>query len=429
MKIAVVGLGKIGLPLAVQYASLGHNVQGSDLNESVVEAVNMGYPPYPGEEDLAEKLEGVVTGGLLKATTSTTNAVVEAEVIVVAVPLIIDSARNPDFSTIDGASHEIAEGLRPGSLVCYETTVPVGTTRARFKPLLERVSGLKCGVDFRLAFSPERVLTGRIFRDLRAYPKIIGGVDEGSAEAAAAFYSSVLDFDERGDLSRPNGVWDLGSSEAAELSKLMETTYRDVNIALANQFSQYTEKMGLNFNEIAEACNSQPYAHLHRPGIAVGGHCIPVYPELYLYGDPDANLVRAARSFNETMPARVIRRIVGELRDLQGLNVLVLGVSYRGGVKEHAFSGVFQLVAELLAAGANPYVHDPLYKDSEIRTLGLVPWNPNQGADVAILQAEHSEYLRWGPGDIRGIKLLYDGRSILAADRWQGVRLLGIGTA
>ncbi len=178
----------------------------------------------------------------------------------------------------------------------YETTLPVGTTRDRWKPMLEKGSGLVEGTDFHLVFSPERVLTGRVFADLRKYPKLIGGLSAAGAARATEFYEAVLDFDERPDLARANGVWDLGSAEAAELAKLAETTYRDVNIGLANQFARFAATAGIDVYQVIEASNSQPYSHIHQPGIAVGGHCIPVYPRLYLWNDPEATVVRAARA-------------------------------------------------------------------------------------------------------------------------------------
>ncbi len=169
--------------------------------------------------------------------------------------------------------------------------------------MLEQGSGLVAGQDFRLVFSPERVSPGRVFADLRSYPKLVGGIDAASEAGGIAFYEAVLDFDDRPDLPRPNGVWDLGSAEAAEMAKLAETTYRDVNIGLANQFALLRRPAsGSTSTPVIEACNSQPFSHIHQPGIAVGGHCIPVYPRLYLHGDPDATIVAAAREANASMP-------------------------------------------------------------------------------------------------------------------------------
>ena len=241
MNICVVALGKIGLPLAVQFATKGHRVIGADVDERVVDLVNAGAEPFPGEYDLDVRLKRAVDAGLLTATTDTAAAVAEAEAVVVVVPLFVDAEGVPDFGWMDAATKAIAQGLRPGTLVSYETTLPVGTTRTRWAPMLAEGSGLRAGEDFHLVFSPERVLTGRVFADLRRYPKLVGGIDEASTTRGVKFYEQVLDFDERPDLPRPNGVWDLGTAEAAELAKLAETTYRDVNIGLANQFARFSD--------------------------------------------------------------------------------------------------------------------------------------------------------------------------------------------
>jgi nucleotide sugar dehydrogenase len=212
MKICVVALGKIGLPLAVQFAGKGHEVIGADVNERTVGLVNSGAVPFPGEADLDARLKEVVSAGLLSATTDTVAAVAASQVVVVVVPLFVDEAGVPDFAWMDEATRSIARGLQPGTLVSYETTLPVGTTRNRWAPMLAEGSGLLAGRDFHLVFSPERVLTGRVFADLRRYPKLVGGVDEQSARHGVQFYEQVLDFDDRPDLDRPNGVWDLGRS-------------------------------------------------------------------------------------------------------------------------------------------------------------------------------------------------------------------------
>src|SRR5699024_6793727 len=235
--------------------------------------------------------------------------------------------------------------------------------------------------DFHLVFSPERVLTGRVFEDLRKYPKLIGGLSAAGAERAARFYEAVLDFDERTDLARANGVWDLGSAEASELAKLAETTYRDVNIGLANQFARYATSAGIDIYQVIEASNSQPYSHIHRPGIAVGGHCIPVYPRLYLYNDPQASIVRTAREANMAMPSHAVRMLEENLGDLRGKRIVVLGASYRGGVKETAFSGIFPTVSTLEAKGAAVSVHDPMYSDEELRAFHFEPAHIGQPAD------------------------------------------------
>ena len=428
MRIAVVALGKIGLPLAVQFASKGHEVIGVDVNPRTVELVNEGKEPFPGEAHLAEKLAELVPAGRLRATTDYAEAIPGVDAVVVVVPLFVnDETWQPDFGWMDEATKSLAAHLTPGTIVSYETTLPVGTLRGRFKPMIEQISGLEEGRDFTLIFSPERVLTGRVFADLRRYPKLVGGLSEDGTRRGIALYQQLLDFDVREDLPQPNGVWDMGSAEAAEMAKLAETTYRDVNIGLANQFAVYADKIGVDVQRVIDACNSQPYSHIHRPGIAVGGHCIPVYPRLYLSTDPDASVVRTARSFNATMPQYVVDRAKEILGDLTGLRVVVLGASYRGKVKETAFSGVFPTVDALRAAGAQVLVQDPMYTDEELEGFGWQPYHLGENVDVAIVQADHPEYSKLTPADLPGVRLLLDGRRVTNPALFVGVPRITIG--
>ncbi|HEV7710160.1 MAG TPA: nucleotide sugar dehydrogenase [Asanoa sp.] len=426
MNICVVALGKIGLPLAVQFASKGHRVRGADTSKRVVDLVNDGLAPFPGEAGLDAVLGTAVSAGLLTATTDTAAAVAESDVVVVVVPLFVDAEGVPDFGWMDDATRSIAAGLRPGTLVSYETTLPVGTTRERWAPMLAEGSGLTAGTDFFLVFSPERVLTGRVFADLRKYPKLVGGIDAESAARGVHFYESVLDFDDRPELPRPNGVWDLGSAEASEMAKLAETTYRDVNIALANQFARFAGTAGIDVTKVIEACNSQPYSHIHQPGIAVGGHCIPIYPRMYLWNDPEATVVRAAREANAGMPEYAITLLADAYGDLAGASVLVLGAAYRGGVKETAFSGVFPAVEALRARGAVPYVADPMYTAEELIAHGLPP-HEGQPVTAAVIQADHAEYKTLAAADLPGVRVLVDGRRVTDPARWDGVRRIVIG--
>jgi nucleotide sugar dehydrogenase len=427
VKIAVIALGKIGLPLAVQFASKGHEVVGVDVNAAQVEAINSGIEPFPGEAGLAELLSEVVRSGRLVATTDYGLAIPGADAVVIVVPLMVDLDARPDFGWMDSATRSIGEHLHPGMLVAYETTLPIGTTRTRWKPMLEQISGLVEGRDFHLVFSPERVLTGRVFADLRKYPKLIGGLSPAGSARAVEFYEAVLDFDERPDLQQPNGVWDLESAEAAEFAKLAETTYRDVNIGLANQFARFADWNDIDIAKVIEASNSQPYSHIHRPGIAVGGHCIPVYPRLYLWNDPDASIVRAARAANAEMPEYAVGVLEGAHGSLDGVTVVVLGAAYRGGVKETAFSGVFPTVEALRARGSVVVVHDPLYSDEELRHIGLEPHHLGDPVDAAIIQADHAEYRGLSLDQLPGLRTLIDGRRTTTAENWPGVVYRAIG--
>lgn len=430
MKVAVIALGKIGLPLAVQIASKGHEVVGADTSQSAVDLINAGTPTFPGETDLDSKLAEVVAAGRLVAMTDTSEAVDRSEAVVVVVPLMTDGAGTPDFSAMDAATRDIAAGLNPGTLVSYETTLPVGTTRSRFLGMLEDLTGLEGGSGFFLVHSPERVFSGRIFSDLRRYPKLVGGIDEESTKRGVEFYEAILDFDERPDLQRPNGVWAMESVEAAELAKLAETTYRDVNIALANEFARFAEGASIDISEVIEASNSQPFSHIHRPGVAVGGHCIPVYPRFYLEGDPDARVVRTAREVNDSVPRRVASVVVDALDEGGDHRVLILGVAYRGGVKETAYSGAFALRDALLEMGVSPVADDPMYDAAELRQAGFEPWD-GEPVDAVIVQADHKEYKDLLPSNFPGVRVVYDGRAILQRENWDvdglSVKVIGRG--
>ena len=411
MRIAVIGLGKMGLPFAVNAAAHGHHVTGCDRNPKVVKTINSGESTFHGEPLLDELLQAVVSEGKLLATTDLQQAVSNSEVVVVLVPVYVDNQGVPEFSTIDEVTEGIAAALKPGTLVSYETTLPVGTTRNRFTPVLEQGSGLKADQEFFVCFSPERVSSGSVIADLRRYPKLVGGIGSASEKKGKQFYEAVLKFDSRPDLNSANGVWPMGSAEAAELAKLAETTYRDVNIALANAFALHSEKIGVDIYKVIEACNSQPFSHIHMPGIAVGGHCIPVYPNMYLAGDPKAAIVSDSRRQNLSMTAHAVEAISDAIGGLRGKTVVILGLAYRGGVKEHAFSGALALNTQLQQEGAIPVVHDPLYTSTEMSNLGLDEFRLGQACDAVILHTQHAEYQELLPSDFPGASAFYDGRN------------------
>ncbi len=420
MQVVVVALGKIGLPLAAHIARAGHEVVGCDIDEAVVATVNAGRPPFPGEADLDTVLEAVVGSGALRAVTDTAAAVADGPDLVIAVPpLLVDAAAAPDWRILDSVVADIGAGLQSGTTVSIETTLPVGTTRERIAPALEEASGLSGEAGFFTVFSPERVFSGRVFQDLETYPKLVGGLSEAGERRGCELYGSFL--------TAP--VWPMGSAEAAELTKLAETTYRDLNIAFANELARLADVRGLDAQRVIDAANSQPFSHIHRPGIAVGGHCIPVYPRFYLEGDPDAALPRAARAVNEAMPAYAVGRLEEALGgSLAGARVLILGVAYRGDVKETAFSGAFGARDALLAAGATAVAADPLYDAAELEALGFTAWD-GEPVDAAILQADHAAYGALGPADVPGARAVLDGRGLLdpAAFAGSGVALLRLG--
>lgn len=427
MRIAVIGLGKIGLPLAAKFAKSGKVTIGVDLNAQLVEDINSCNLETLDEPFVRDAIYESVKSSTLKAVKEIGEAVPYSDIVVVVVPLILDQNSQPDYSVIEGVAQGIGEHLRRDTLVVFETTLPIGATRKRLVPILERESGLEAGIDFFVAYSPERVYSGQVFENLSSYPKLIGGINRESEKLAKKFYESVLDFTERPDLIRPNGVWPLGSCEAAEFAKLAETTYRDVNIALANQFATHAQTLGVDVYKVIEACNSQPFSHIHQPGVAVGGHCIPVYPQLYLSTDSDAKLVSEARNVNLKMPARAVMLLEGALGTLSSKRIVILGLAYRGGVKESAYSGAWSLAAELERRGATVMVHDPLFSDAELHAMGLKPFHLGEPCEGAILHSNHKEYMYLHGTDFTGLQAIVDGRNILNSEAFPNSKVVVIG--
>lgn len=410
MKVTVIGMGKIGLPLGVNFAKNGATVTGLDVQEKVVSLINSGTEPFPGEKDLAVYLKACIANGSISATSNVVLGISSAQVLVVCIPLIIDSKGFPDFENIDQLAKDIGANLTPGSLICFETTLPVGTTRNRFTVAVEAVSGLKVGKDFFVVFSPERVLTGRVFEDLRRYPKLVGGVTDSCTQRGVEFYSSFLQFDPRPDLDRPNGVWAMKNAESAELAKIAETTYRDVNIGLANEFAVYAANVDVDILEVIEASNSQPYSHIHSPGISVGGHCIPVYPHFYMWENRESQIAAAARQRNLDMPGRAVRQIKEVFGDLKGLKIGVLGITYRAGVKEAAFSGALDLLKYLKDESVEVFGLDPYFDEGEIVSFGFNGVVDLSELDGVIIHTNHAEFRKLDFESFRNLKFVYDGR-------------------
>ncbi|MFI5262066.1 MAG: nucleotide sugar dehydrogenase [Candidatus Limnocylindrales bacterium] len=423
--VAVVGMGKIGLPLAAQYAEAGWHVIGVDVLPHVVETLNAGRIHFDEEPGLRERISRARAAGRFEATLSHADAARRADVVVMIVPLMLSDEQLPDYRLIDPATDAVAGGLRPGALVIFETTLPVGDTRRRFGPALERGSGLAMGdgdAGFLIAFSPERVYSGRIFRDLATYPKLVGGTDQASSQRALAFYHSVL----------PTEVWDLGSAEAAEFAKLAETTYRDVNIALANEFARYADRIGVDVLEVIRGANSQPFSHIHQPGIGVGGHCIPVYPHFLISRAPELQLPELARRVNDGQVGLAIAELERELGGLADVPVLVLGLTYREGVKELAYSRAMPLIERLRFHGATVSAYDPLLSEAEVARLGAMPWSWGSvsPARAVVLQTGDARFRELDDAWLPDLQVVYDGRNALRGlPRRPGVTYFGVGVA
>jgi nucleotide sugar dehydrogenase len=425
VRVAVIGLGKIGLPLAVQYAQAGLTVIGCDINPDVVEIINQGGCHVHEEEGMETSVAELVQKGRLSATRHTAQAVGQASVVVVIVPVVVNERYEVDFTSIDAATRSIGDGLRADTLIIYETTLPAGTTEQRFRNILEERSGLQAGRDFSLAYSPERVSSGTIFRDLRTYPKIVGGIDERSTARAAEFYRQVLQAE----------VITMASPGEAEFVKLIETTYRDVNIALANEFARFADTHGFEVTAAIAAANTQPYSHIHQPGVGVGGHCIPVYPYFLLAGIneqdrrlatrelPPLTLPHYSRQINDTMAQYAVQRIEAVLGPLSGRAVLLLGVAYRGNVRETAFTSARLLRDALTEHGATVYVDDPLFTTEELAAAGYQPLRAEQSGEIVaiLLQAGHREYQEMDFARFTNCRVVLDGRRALRRETIEGL--------
>jgi len=416
MNIAVIGIGRIGLPVSAKLAAAGHTVFGCDINADRVEMVNRGENPIPDEAGLTELLAEIHSTGRLRATTDTAGAVAQCETVLFAVAVDIDHQGRADLSGLLAACDDVARGLRPGTLCIFDTTLPIGTTRKVLAPRLES-GGLRCGVDFWVAFSPERLLMGRILEDMAKYPKVVGGLDAEAGRRAAAFYRDVLG----------GAVYELANAETAELSKISEGVYRDLNIALANELAQVADLHGIDIAEVTKAANSQPYCHLHVPGTGVGGHCIPVYPYFLIQGEGPSALASLGRQVNDAMPGYAAARVDELVGGLAGKRVLIMGLTFRPNVAVTPHTNAVDLLREFTARGATVEGHDPLLTEEGVRSLGFEPAPALRGYDVAVVHAYHRAYAEVDWPSVA--PLIVDARNAMdrTAIEGAGLRYLGIG--
>jgi len=394
--VAVYGLGKVGLPLALAYASAGNKVIGVDINEKIVDMVNSGKNYLPHEPGVDELLKKFISDKRITATTKLEKAASEADVISIIVPTGIDEHGKPELNAIFSVSKAIGKGLDKGTLVILESTVPPGTTEGPVRAILEEESALKAGIDFGLVFSPERVKSGTVLKDfLENYPKIVGGINEKSTLTAAAFYEAVV----------KKGVITVMNARAAEAVKVFEGVYRYVNIALANELALLSELLGVDVLEVIRAANSQPYSHIHFPGAGVGGHCIPVYPFFLKFVSEalgmDLRFVNVSKLINEYMPYHIVDLIIESLNEVKkpvhGSKIVIFGLTFRGDIKAIERSPAKQIINKLKQLKGDVYAHDPFLTKEEVKEEFNVPkiedmWNAFQKADCAVFVTDHSIY-------------------------------------
>jgi len=367
-KIAVIGLGKAGLPLAGVIAENGFEVTGVDIDSGRCEAINRGENPIPEEAGLAELIKRHGGKGLV-ATTDYEDAS-ECNVFIVIVPLFIDEFQNPDFGILERAFRGVGRILKKRDLVVLETTVPPTTTETRVRQWLEAESGLSLSAgEFYLAHSPERIMTGVSISRLREFPKVVGGVDKESGARALDVYEKFIP-----DMHL------VSSARVAEFIKIIEGCYRDVNIGLANELLKIADTLKIDFYEAREYANHE-YCHIHLPSTGVGGHCIPVYP-WFLVKEMErlekfshSRLLRVSREVNDEMITYWAEKIIaGCMRVEKPLNevkICVKGITFRSGVKELYHSRNLALAKFLMAKGLDVYVYDELFAEEEILEIGL----------------------------------------------------------
>lgn len=416
--VVVYGLGKMGLPLAAVIADRMGDVVGVDVDEAVVDAVNDGASPVENEPGLDALVERTVERGALRATTDGEAAASAATVHVVIVPTKLTAEERADRSIVRGVTRQVGAGLDPGDAVFVESTVPPGTCADLVEPLLAAESGLPADA-FGVAFCPERTSSGRAIRDIRgAYPKVVGGTDPPATRAARRFYDALTD----------NDVVTVSDATTAESVKLFEGVYRDVNIALANELGRVGEAVGVDAREAIEVANTQPFCEIHDPGPGVGGHCIPFYPHFLMQAvGVDTPLLRTARTVNESMPHHTARVVADRLdaagTDVEGATVLLLGATYRPGVRETTHTPTWPLARRLDALGASVSVVDPLVGEDALADvpatflpMGMVEaLEPD--AVVVVTPHEAFETLDWDALDDAVVVDARDGLDA-PADAW-----------
>ena len=350
-RVGVVGLGYVGLPLAVAFAEAGHDVVGLDANPAKVDSLNSGHSHI---EDVSDSVLEPLRERL--RATSRNEDLAECDAIVICVPTPLTSSREPDLTYLDQAAEALAEVIRPGQLVVLESTTYPGTTREKLLPALER-SGLTAGSDFHLAFSPERIDPGRTDYTLRTTPKLLGGLTEACTERARELYGSICD-----------EVVVLSTLEAAELSKLLENIFRSVNIAFVNELAQLCDRLGVDVWEVIEAAATKPFGFMRfDPGPGMGGHCLPVDPFYLAFKarehDFYPEFIELAGKVNQAQPAYCAERIERALNEagkpVRGSRILILGVAYKPGVGDTRESPALKIVRLLRERGGEVSYHDP----------------------------------------------------------------------
>lgn len=401
--VCVLGLGYIGLPTASILATNGFDVTGVDVSPRVVEIINNG-DIHIEEPGLKTIVQAAIHSGRLKATLEP----VQADAFIIAVPTPITREKCADMSMVKAAMKALIPHLRPGNLVVLESTSPPGTTRDLLAPMLE-AAGFTPGSDVYLAHCPERVLPGKILTELIENHRVIGGLTPACAARAREIYGAVV-----------TGELHLTDATTAEMVKVMENTYRDVNIALANELARISEGLRISAWDVVRLANLHPRVNLHLPGPGVGGHCISVDPWFIVEQAPDeARLIRLARETNDNQPHRVVERILDLVGSEQHRKVTVLGVAYKGNVDDTRESPAIEVLDGLMKAGVETAIYDPHVREFEYELSTLE--DAFQGSDLVVLLCPHNEYKYLSAAELGKLvrhRVLYDTRNHLLHADW-----------
>jgi len=389
-KIALFGLGHIGLPTASLFAKKGFNVIGVDINKNIVLEINSGNSPIV-EPRLDDLVKETVNKRLLSATTDGITAAEKSNIMIVVVPTPVNENKCSDLSSVISACETISQGLKRGDLVIIESTVPPGTCEKIVIPILEK-NGLKASQDFGVAYTPERALPNNTLYEMTHNARVIGGIDEKSANEAANLYRKIT----VGEVIIVNNLI------TAEMVKLMENTYRDTNIALANELAMVCESLNIDVINAINAANFHPRVNIHTPGPGVGGHCLSIDPyfivEIAEQNGTPAKLIQSARNINNYMPYHVIKLIEEEItkigKSLFNSKIAVLGVSYKGNVADTRESPSLTLIKELINKGTFVFAHDPYVKEEIIISTGAQPIEMEDAlcCDCVVLMTDHDLY-------------------------------------
>jgi len=369
--IVVIGTGYVGLPAALMLAKAGHDVVGVDINENIVRAINEGVLLIKEEE-----LQALLDDPAVKANLRAQSTPCEGDVFIIAVPTPVDPRKKAaDMRYVDEAVEGLLPYLRPGNLIIIESTIPPLTCRERITPAIEARTGLTVGEDVFLAHCPERILPGDIFHEIVYNDRIIGGINEKTRDLAANIYASFV----KGNLYKTDDI-------TAELVKLMENTYRDVNIALANEFAAVADTLGIDARQAIELANKHPRVDILSPGIGVGGHCIPIDPWFIKEVDPaNSRLIFISRLINDEMPSRVAARIRRAVREVPVPRIVALGAAYKPNVDDPRESPAIKIVELLRDDGYDVAHYDPLIEGMEYPSL----IEAARGADLLAILVPH----------------------------------------